>query len=60
VAWVGFWREQGACGGCVRGFVLVWREPEDVDVAFFIVGVGWLAEFGKEGGGRVWGDGWWD
>jgi hypothetical protein len=36
---------------------LVWCEPEDVDVAFFVVGVGGFAELGEEGGSCVWRNG---
>lgn len=57
---VDFWGQQGACGGCVWGFVLLGCEPEDVDVAFFVVGVRRFAELGEEGGGCGWGYGWWN
>ena len=57
---VDFWGQQGACGGCVWGFVLLGCEPEDVDVAFFVIGIRGFAELDEEGGGCGWGDGWWD
>jgi hypothetical protein len=36
---------------------LLRSQPEDVDVAFFVVRVGWFAELGEEGGGGCWGEG---